>query len=65
MGHKDSLLSVINMKYLKHLPHDTYRISHCNDRLFFADIRNARRKNIYLIFKVMKPEVKKRFHLGH
>lgn len=33
-SYKDSLLPVINMKYLKHLPHDTYRISHCNDRLF-------------------------------
>ena len=32
---------------------------------FFADIRNARRKTIDLIFKVLKPEVKKRFHLGH
>lgn len=49
-GHKDSLLPVINMKHLKHLPYDTYRISHCNDRLFFADIRNARRKTIDLIF---------------
>ena len=34
MGHKDSLLPVINMKYLEHLPHDTYRISHYNERLF-------------------------------
>ena len=32
---------------------------------FFTDIRNARRKTIDLIFKVLKPEVKKRFHLGH
>lgn len=58
---KDSLLPVINMKYLEHLPHDTYRISHYNERLFFADIRNARRKTIDLIFKVLGPEVKNAF----
>ena len=60
-SHKDSLRSVINMKYLKHLPRDTYRISHYNERLFFTDIRNARRKTIDLIFKVLKPEVKNAF----
>ena len=49
------------MKYLKHFPHDTYRISHYNERLFFTDIRNARRKTIDLIFKVLKPEVKNAF----
>ena len=56
-----SFLAIWEPGYLKHLPHDTYRISHCNDQFFFADIRNARRKTIDLIFKVLKPEVKNAF----